>query len=221
MSRFVEIGKTFYDEVVVSPENDPAPVSGRRHGAVLEAAILDAGWDDLVENGYARLTMGSVAARARTSEPVLYRRWAHKDELVLAVLARYRATHPVTVPDTGELRSDLIEYLTMLSESRAGFFAIAAAAAFSGLLAATGLSPTQIREQALGDHLLPQVHTLYAQASTRGEIDPGALPPAVLALPFDLVRHDLLMDLEPLTADRVRSIVDDLFLPLVRIHHRS
>lgn len=221
MSRFVEIGKTFYDEVVVSPENDPAPAYGRRHGAVLEAAILDAGWDELVENGYARLTMGSVAARARTSEPVLYRRWAHKDELMLAVLARYRATHPVTVPDTGELRSDLIEYLTMLSESRAGFFAIAAAAAFSGLLAATGLSPTQIREQALGDHLLPQVHTLYAQASARGEIDPGAIPPAVLALPFDLVRHDLLMDLEPLTADRVRSIVDELFLPLIRVHHRS
>jgi hypothetical protein len=38
-------------------------------------------------------------------------------------------------------------------------------------------------------------------------------------MPFDLVRHDLLMDLEPPKPARVRSIVDDLFLPLVRSSH--
>src|SRR5438874_13599957 len=105
--------------------------------------------------------MGSIARRAHTSEPVLYRRWANKDELVLAVLDRYRATHPVAVPDTGDLRDDLIQYLTALSNSLAGFFAIAAAASFSGLLTATGLSPAELREQAMGDQLLPQTRTIY------------------------------------------------------------
>ena len=37
----------------------------------------------------------------------------------------------------------------------------------------------------------------------------------VLAMPFDLVRHDLLTDLKPLEPARIRSIVDELFLPLV------
>jgi hypothetical protein len=38
----------------------------------------------------------------------------------------------------------------------------------------------------------------------------------LLDLPFDLARHDMFMEQRPLEADRVRSIVDELFLPLVR-----
>jgi len=46
-------------------------------------------------------------------------------------------------------------------------------------------------------------------------IDPDVLPPAVLSMPFDRLRHDLLMTLKPLPAERVRAIIDDLFLPLL------
>ena len=34
-------------------------------------------------------------------------------------------------------------------------------------------------------------------------------------MPFDLMRHDLLMTLKPVPAERLASIVDELFLPLV------
>jgi hypothetical protein len=34
------------------------------------------------------------------------------------------------------------------------------------------------------------------------------------AMPFDLLRHDLLMTLEPVPWERIISIVDDLFIPL-------
>jgi AcrR family transcriptional regulator len=194
------------------------PVWRRRHGKQLESAILAAGWDELVKVGYARLTMGSVAARARTSEPVLYRRWANKDQLVLAALEHHRTANPVAVPDTGALRTDLLAQVRALGEALAGFFAIAAAAAFSGLLADTGMSPSQIREQVIGDQLLPHRRTIYQRAHDRGEIDLERIPAAVLALPFDLVRHDMLMDLEPPTPARIQSIVDELFLPLVRAY---
>jgi hypothetical protein len=33
-------------------------------------------------------------------------------------------------------------------------------------------------------------------------------------MPFDLMRHDLLMTLAPVPEERLTSIVDDLFLPL-------
>jgi hypothetical protein len=36
-----------------------------------------------------------------------------------------------------------------------------------------------------------------------------------MSMPFDLMRHDLLMTLKPVPATRIVSIVDDLFLPLV------
>ena len=56
---------------------------------------------------------------------------------------------------------------------------------------------------------------IYGRAAERGEIDLDRIPPAVLAMPFQLIRHDLLMTLRPLTPERIKSIVDDLFLPLV------
>jgi AcrR family transcriptional regulator len=51
--------------------------------------------------------------------------------------------------------------------------------------------------------------------SLRGELDLDKVPAAVLSMPFDLMRQDLLMTLKPLPAERITSIVDELFLPLV------
>ena len=196
----------------------PGPARRRRHGKELETALLTAAWAELVETGYARLTMESIAVRARTSEAVLYRRWPNKESLVLAALDHHRTAHPVAVPDTGALRSDLIAHLTAVSETLAGYFAIAAAAAFSGLLADTGLTPAQAREKVMDTRSLPPVRLVYQRAHDRGELDLERVPPAVLALPFDLVRHDMLMDLGPVAPERVRSIVDELFLPALRLH---
>ena len=39
-------------------------------------------------------------------------------------------------------------------------------------------------------------------------------------MPFDLMRHDLLMTLKPVSAERIAAIVDDLFMPLVAAYHR-
>jgi AcrR family transcriptional regulator len=194
----------------------PEPVRHRRRGGELESALLDAAWSELVEVGYANLTMESVAARARTGIAVLYRRWANKDELVFAAIEHYRRVRPVDIPDTGGLRGDLLAALTAFSEARATFIAVAAAAAFSGLLADTGLTPAQARDRFLGDQQLWADQVIYRRAHDRGEIDLDRIPPAVLAMPFDLVRHDLLMNLEPLELPRIRSIVDDLFVPLVQ-----
>lgn len=187
----------------------------RRYGKQLESAILAAGWNELVETGYARLTMASVAARASTSEPVLYRRWANKDELVLAAFENYRSDNPITIPDTGHLRDDLRAQLTSVSEALAGFFAIAAAAAFSGLLADSGLSPSEVRQKVIGTEQHPRGRIIYERAHIRGEIDLQRIPETVLDMPFDLIRHDLLMELNPLEPRRIDSIVDELFWPLV------
>ncbi len=194
----------------------PATSRGRRRGPELEAALLDAAWDELVEVGFAKLTMESIASRARTGVAVLYRRWDNKDQLVLAALGHYRSSHPVGTPDTGTLRGDLLAALTGMGEARAAFFAIAVAAGFSGLMAGNGLTLAQGRDRIFGDQRLSSARTIYQRAHDRGEIDLERIPPAVLAMPFDLVRHDLLMDLKPVQPPRIRSIVDELFLPLVQ-----
>ncbi len=203
--------------------DDPAPehIRRRRRGAELESALLDAAWSELVEVGFAKLTMESVAARAQTGIAVLYRRWPNKEELVLAAFEHYRDAHPVEVPDTGTLRGDLLALLTSFSRARASFTTVAAAAAFSGFLIDTGLTPGQVRDRLLGERRVRSDQIIYRRAHDRGEIDLAQTSPAVLAMPFDLVRHDLFMNLKPLTAARIRSIVDELFLPLTQLNKSS
>src|SRR6202042_3054065 len=125
----------------------------RRRGKELEAALLEAAWEELVSAGFARLTRESVAARARTGVAVLYRRWPRKDALVLDAIHHYGVTHPVDLPDTGSLRGDMIALLSGLSSVRVSF-ATVVSAAFSGLLASSGLTPAQVREELIADRPL-------------------------------------------------------------------
>jgi AcrR family transcriptional regulator len=184
----------------------------RRRGDELEAALLDAAWEELVEVGFARLTMESVAARARTGVAVLYRRWPGKDALAMAAIAHYGAKHPVEIPDTGSLRGDMLALLGGVNDARYSF-TVVVTAAFSGLLTSTGLTPAEVRARLLGDRPMWS-DQIFRRAHERGEIDLDKTPAAVLALPFDLMRHDLLMTLKPVPPERIAAIVDDLFLPL-------
>jgi AcrR family transcriptional regulator len=186
----------------------------RRRGEELRAALLDAAWDELVEVGYAKLTMESVAVRARTGIAVLYRRWANKDRLVLAAIEHHHSTHPIAVPDTGTLAGDLLALLTAMSTARAAFFAVAGASIFAGLLTDSGLTLAQARDEILGGTQFTSAEVVYRRAHERGEIDLERVPAALLTMPFDLVRHDLLMGLAPLAPARLHSIVEELFLPL-------
>ncbi len=90
--------------------------TSRRRGAALEEAILDAAWAELIEHGYADMTLEAVAKRAGTSRPVLARRWPSRTRLATAVLARYLAQNPVDVPDLGSVGAEMRLFLRKLSD---------------------------------------------------------------------------------------------------------
>jgi AcrR family transcriptional regulator len=190
----------------------------RRRGEELEAALLEAAWDELVEAGFNRLTMESVAARAKTGVAVLYRRWPKKDDLVFAAIRHYRATHPVEVPDTGTLRGDLLALLRGFTGERS-YFAVVMAATFAGLLSSSGLTPAEVRARVIDSRAVTS-HEVFRRAHARGEIDLDTVPVAVLSMPFDLMRHDLLMTFKPVPEERITAIVDELFLPLLAAYRR-
>lgn len=191
----------------------------RRRGEELEAALLAAAWDELVEVGFGRLTMESVAARAKTGVAVLYRRWPRKDDLVMAAIAGYGQAHPVEIPDTGSLRGDMLALLDSINAGRASFTAVISAA-FAGLLADSGLTPAEVRAKVIGDRRTWS-SAIYERAHARGELNLDTISPGVLAMPFDLIRHDLMMTLKPVSAERIRAIVDDMFLPLAGAHRAA
>jgi hypothetical protein len=82
-------------------EAGPDALDDRGGEVEREDALLDAAWDELREVGYARLTMEGIAQRARTSRPVLARRWPTRHQLVVAALRRHRPMLSGEVPDTG------------------------------------------------------------------------------------------------------------------------
>ncbi|MFI5711817.1 TetR/AcrR family transcriptional regulator [Kribbella sp. NPDC051620] len=58
----------------------------RPRDAELDEAIIRATRNRLVSDGYARMTIGDIAADAKVSRPTLYRRWATKFDLVVDAL---------------------------------------------------------------------------------------------------------------------------------------
>ena len=190
------------------------PVAQRRRGAALEHALLDAAWEELLDKGYERLTFDSVATRASTSRAVLYRRWPTKAELVAAAVIRVGRKDRVEIPDTGTLRGDIVELLRRANQSRARL-GIVMTVQLAGYFAETGTGPSELRRDFLRGRGTA-VDTLLKRAVARGEADPARLTPRVVGVPFDLFRQELLMTLKPVPEETIASIVDEVFLPLVR-----
>jgi len=185
----------------------------RRRGKALEDALLRAAWEELAESGYDALTMEGVAARAGTSRAVLYRRWPGKPDLVIAAFRHHRESDPLQIPDTGNLRDDLIALLRAMTRRRAELASLISAQ-LGGLFAEAETTPAELRDLVLsGGRSWSQ--RIYERAAERGELVPGRVPDHVLAMPFDLVRHDMLMTFESVSDERITAIVDELFLPLV------
>jgi AcrR family transcriptional regulator len=70
----------------VSKNTAGQPRRGRPRDPQIERAVLRAVRERLAINGYARLTIGDVAADAGVSRPAVYRRWPTKQALVVAAL---------------------------------------------------------------------------------------------------------------------------------------
>jgi AcrR family transcriptional regulator len=86
----------------------PAPAhGGRPRDPDISRLILAATRELLTTDGYARMSMGEVAARAGVHKPALYRRYANKLEVALAAIADLSPT--MRDPDTGSVADDLVQ----------------------------------------------------------------------------------------------------------------
>ncbi|OBA31580.1 MULTISPECIES: TetR/AcrR family transcriptional regulator [Gordonia] len=186
----------------------------RRRGAELEAAILDAAWEQLLDRGYSGLTFEAVAERAGTSRPVLYRRWATRGDLLRAAISHRGRQVEVVVPDTGNLRDDVLEALRDMNDTRADFV-VMMASSLGEYFAEGATTPREVRALFIGDRASTMA-TIVERAIARGEVDPAHVTERAIALPADLYRYEVLMSLKPVSDDVLRTIVDDVFLPLVQ-----
>jgi AcrR family transcriptional regulator len=186
-----------------------APVSRPRVEGDRELEILEATLEVLGDVGYDRLTMDAVATRAKASKATLYRRWNNKVSLVIdAVLAA--KDHPPT-PDTGSLRSDLIESFCGLG----GLTDQQAVATFASVI--TAISRDQdfaeaFRRDVIGPKLAAS-RAIFERARDRGEIADGVdIDLLAPALPGIILHRLFIMGGQP-DEELVTQVIDQIILP--------
>ncbi|MEV4350780.1 TetR/AcrR family transcriptional regulator [Actinoplanes sp. NPDC049596] len=189
-------------------------LKARRRGTELEDAILGAAWEVLGEHGYAGFTYEAIAARAGTSRPVLYRRWPQREDLLMATLTRHWGERPIPVPDTGHLREDAIGYLRSAVAERSRLITVISVQ-LAEYFSATGTSASDLRDRLRPAGRGTSFEMMVARAVERGELPDVPRSARIVNLPFDLLRHDMLMTLRPVSDEAIEEIVDDVWLPLL------
>ncbi|MGC7322465.1 helix-turn-helix domain-containing protein, partial [Mycobacteroides abscessus subsp. massiliense] len=77
--------------------------TGGRSARVREA-ILDAAFGELIDRGYAELTMEAVASRAGVNKTTIYRRWPTLEDLLVEALTTW-SLEAIPIPETGSIES--------------------------------------------------------------------------------------------------------------------
>jgi len=201
---------------IASSSTGELPKATRRRGEALEKSLLNAAWEVLARSGFGGFTMEAVATQACTSRPVLYRRWSSVSELAMDAIRNRAIENTVELPDTGNLRDDLVTFLDELGKRREEIlvlFSVGAAQVFSDTKGTFAEFFERIHVPERGR---ARIRTILERAASRGQVDAARMTPRVTSLPLDLLRHEVLTTLKPVPRAVLEEIIDDVFLPLVR-----
>ncbi len=184
--------------------------AGRPRSAATEAAILDAAVDLLVEEGFGGMSMEAVAARAGVGKAAIYRRWASKEELVVASLRGHACTS-VPLPDTGDVRADLTTMLEGLRRAMVGDDGPIMTAFVSEKARNPDLRAEY--DRAFVQQRRAHLHHIIGAAIDRGDL-PASTDVELLAEAGPaILAHRLMVRSQDLTPDLPRRIVDQILGP--------
>lgn len=185
-------------------------------GQPREDAILKATQEELVSYGYANLTIDGVARRAASSKATIYRRWKDKAALVKACLDALDADDTANVPETGELRGDLLALVTSLTQK--------ANPAYLDMLQDLVLCAKRdpklraaLREHVQDDEVSP-VHAVLARHFKRRDLDFELVHDVLEGMLIGTLQRHAALGLHPEVAPGAafaRRVVDRVLLPII------
>nr|WP_311132547.1 TetR/AcrR family transcriptional regulator [Nonomuraea gerenzanensis]SBO97034.1 Transcriptional regulator, TetR family [Nonomuraea gerenzanensis] len=172
----------------------------------MRAAVHAATLAELVDRGYAELTVEHVAQRAGVHKTTVYRRWKDRESLITDALAEHMAMD-IPVPDTGAIETDL----RALARSLVQTFTSPTGQA---LLAAMFTDAARLPEIAAArrqvfDDRLARAEPVVARAVSRGELPRDTDPGEVLKTLAAPIYLRLLVTGDPVdeaTADRAALV---------------
>ena len=193
---------------MVTREPEPSR-RGRPRDPGVDTAVLAAAMDLLAEGGYARLTMGQVAARAGVGKASLYLRWPNKVALVAEAIQSRGAVVPA-VPDTGGVRGDMLAFLRgVLRGKETGARALAAV---TGEIASSPELRAAWRRGVAGQ-LTASVRQIVERGVERGELPESTDVELLARLPLTLLQSWRLDHEQGPDDSVVERIVDEFFTP--------
>ena len=186
---------------------DKAPSAGRPRDPRIDAAILRATADLLVQIGYSNLTMAAVAKRAGTTKTALYRRWSSKAELVHE--AAFPATPTALETPEGSIAADIH---AMIAAARDVFTSPVVRAALPGLIADMAAdADLNARVMSRFTGLFAAVRARLGDAIERGEVHSGVEPDRLVEVIGGATMLRLLLwpdrDLDDKWVDQTAAIV--------------
>ena len=190
----------------------------RRRGAELDSAIQAAVLELLAEHGPDAVTMDAVAVAARTSKPVLYRRWPDRRALLRDTLLAVASTS-FPRPDTGSFRGDLLDVLRAWAQLFTGGSGPLMRAAITAVMTDPDLEAT-FRADVLGMRK-DEMTALIRRGIERGEVRADVPVEIVRELGQSVLWHRLLISGDPITDELVTELVDEVLIPVTRPYYDS
>ncbi|MBA4544152.1 MULTISPECIES: TetR/AcrR family transcriptional regulator [Thermoactinomyces] len=188
----------------------------RRRGDALSESIYDATIEMIQKVGYTNLTFQQIAQAAKTSRTVMYRRWKTKYDLIREIMV-YKMTNILggelidRIEDTGSLRGDLLQLLTLYQS----IYAEIGPEIMNAILFEIGQDrkkKIEIEVNATNKNILV-MRKLLGFAKNRGE-KIKEVSDATLTLPFDLIRVENLLRKDVIDRNRLELLVDEILLPV-------
>lgn len=143
----------------------PGQRSGGRSARVT-AAVRGAAIAALLEDGYAGVRMEDIADRAGVHKTTIYRRWGTRERLLADALAA-SSGQQVTIPDTGDVRTDLV---TLALRVRDAVVAPSTRALMTAMAAAAHHAELEAVGRGFWAQRLAAARPIVERAVARGEL---------------------------------------------------
>lgn len=177
----------------------------RRRGAHLTARVFEAALAEVAASGLEHFSVEAVAQRAGTNKSTIYRRWGGADALVIEALKQQSDLN--TMPDTGTLRGDLVEYARRYRDvCRSPAMLSTVRLLLSGSSTNEAVRVVR-RKAALGE---AQLLRMIQKGARRGDIPPGADLMLMRTLLLGGLQHLLLFHSGKVADERLEELVDGI-----------
>lgn len=193
-----------------------AEPASRRRDEVLESAIREATWAELMDHGYSGVTFEGVARRAKTGKPVLYRRYRSRAQMVTDALPILRAP-AIGATSSLTLRDDILAIIEPLVE---GWHHIGIDT-YRSLIADADDAELQAFQTKVAEWADRTIYAALDNARERREIGPAELPYRVATSILALIRNEAFFARNPIDSSTLVELVDSVYLPAIQAAARA